>query len=116
MHAPGPVDDDPPGGSGGGGWSNPSPNVQSAVAALVKAVTDHRAGTSDRSAVRAAIARWRRDAQNQEARPEQVLVAFKTVLEGMPAGRHYWTTEAGEAEYRELIRVCIEEYYSTKQD
>ena len=112
MQAPGPRDDDPPGGSGGGGWSPPSPRIHSAVAALVTAVTDHRAGRADRSAVRAAIARWRRDEQNRDARPEQVLVAFKSVLEDMPVARGYWATEAGQAEYRELIRICIEEYYS----
>ena len=90
----------------------PSPRIQSAVAALVAAVTELRAGRGDRSAVRAAIARWRRDEQNKDARPEQVLVAFKSVLEEMPSTRGYWSTEAGQTEYRELIRICIEEYYS----
>lgn len=86
--------------------------MQTAVAALVTAVTEHRAGRADRDAVRAAIARWRRDEQHRDARPEQVLIAFKTVLEEMPVPRGHWGTDAGQAEYRDLIRICIEEYYA----
>ena len=104
--------DDGSGGSGHGGSHTPAnPRVIASVKALMDTITAFRIGTADRRAVRAAIATWRHEVHNSNAQPEQVLIAFKSVLEQVPSMRARRDSGAYIDEYRELTRLCIEEYY-----
>ena len=111
MQVPGPRDDGP-GGSGHGGSQPPAnPKIVASVKALMDAIVDYRAGAVDRSVVRAAITRWRQEVHAANAQPEQVLIAFKSVLEQVPSIRAKRESGAYFEQYRELTRLCIEEYY-----
>jgi hypothetical protein len=112
MQAAGPRDDDPGAITHGGTQSSGERN--DAVDGFFAAVVAHREGRVDKGALTAAISRWRRETQQAEPRPEHVLVEFKKLLERVPPGGRRQSIDDRMAEQRQLILLCIEEYYSER--
>ena len=76
--------------------------------ALAKQVGPSR----DRDHVRSAISAWCRDVAGTRSKPEEILIQFKGILANLDRDRLSTDYEQRLEERREMIRMCIEEYFS----
>ena len=67
--------------------------------------------TRNKSEVREAIHVWSHDVVNAGLQPERLLVDFKGLLDGMAVADRAPNILQRIADRREMITMCIEEYY-----
>jgi hypothetical protein len=79
---------------------------------LVGALATYLDAARDKEAIRRAIAEWSHDVAHHGAQPEQALIQFKTLLRRLSPGHESDDHEKRLADQRELILMCIEEYFS----
>ncbi|HEY4307670.1 MAG TPA: hypothetical protein VGM82_24560 [Gemmatimonadaceae bacterium] len=79
--------------------------------ALLLALAHYLAETRDKDEIRRGVAAWRADAAQAGAEPQQLLVAFKNILLELSIDQQADSHEQRLADQRELIALCIEEYY-----
>jgi hypothetical protein len=87
-----------------------------ATAALIGALANYLSDTHDKSEIRVAINAWRHDRVNAGLRPEQLLVEFKEILVDLSPGQYDRGYEQWLVDRREIILMCIEEYYRNDGD
>ena len=78
--------------------------------ALANYLRDSQSGNKEE--VRCAIRAWRRDSAHRALQPEQLLVQFKRALATLP--QNQWPADYDRLlmDRRDLIVICIEEYFS----
>jgi hypothetical protein len=99
----------------------PSPSPQRGIAADVidSARAVFRAwiaGTADDADFRCALRRFCDAAQCQQLRPEQVLVALKSMLRAVPEIRSTRKRDSCDDLIARAVTMCIEEYYAVPAD
>lgn len=74
------------------------------------------AGTADDAELRCALRRFCDAAQCQQLRPEQVLVALKSMLRAVPEIRNTRKRDSRDDLIARAVTMCIEEYYAVPAD
>lgn len=82
---------------------------------LVQALSAYMTATRNKADIRRAIAVWRNDVMNAGLEPQTLLVEFKKLLNQAVAAPAE-PTNAHLVARREIILICIEEYYASVQD
>jgi hypothetical protein len=81
--------------------------------ALVEALAQYLKGARNPDEVRRAINLWRHDVTNQGLSPERILVTFKNILLGLSPPRGIADRDRWVVDQRDVILMCIEEYFSS---
>lgn len=93
----------------------PATGADASVSALIDALTAYLVDRRDPVAMRAAIARWCHDVDQMKLEPQVLLVHFKQVLDALPVSEQSPNYDQRLADRREIIRMCIEEFYREKR-
>lgn len=80
-------------------------------APLLAALATYLVETRDVEEIRAAISRWCRDVEQANMQPEVLLVQFKALLGRLEASEQSSDVEQRIRDRREMISMCIEEFY-----
>jgi hypothetical protein len=83
----------------------------SAESALLGALANYLSASHDKDDIRRAINVWSHDAINAGLQPEQLLVVFKNILVQLTPRQRSIGYERWLAARREMIVMCIEEYW-----
>ena len=93
----------------------PTYSAPSADSRLIAALANYFGSARDKAGVRRAINAWRHDVVHTADEPERLLIQFKYILLGVTLAQESRTFDERMADRREVIRMCIEEYFSAEQ-